>query len=587
MKARKTLRRRDVPEGAEALLPRVPAVLRRVYAARGVREPSELTLALSGLLPPSGLQGIGPLAAVLADAVQAGQSILVVGDFDADGATSTALVLRALRRLGATRVDYLVPNRFEYGYGLTPEIVAVAATRAPDLILTVDNGVTSVAGVDAARALGIRVVVTDHHLPGACLPKADAMINPNLPGDTFASKALAGVGVAFYAMAALRGELRARGWFTADRPEPNLAELLDLVALGTVADVVPLDRNNRALVAQGLARIRSGRAAPGILSLFAVAGRDPRQAVASDLGFAIGPRLNAAGRLDDMSLGIECLLTDDPRRAREWAERLDELNRERREIETDMQARALEQLGPLLAARGWSEGQVSSVPEALVLFDADWHPGVIGILAGRLKERLHRPVIVLAQEGEEGEGLLRGSARSIPGLHLRDALEVVDARHPGLILRFGGHAMAAGLTLHREALESFTRCFTEVVRESVEEADLQGVLLSDGELAAEDITLELAQQLREGGPWGQHFPEPLFDGVFEVAECRAIGHGRHQRLVLTPPGEPERRFEAVLFNHREDELPGGRFWRVAYRLDVNVFRGSSRCQLVLEHVEAA
>jgi single-stranded-DNA-specific exonuclease len=450
----------------------------------------------------------------------------------------------------------------------------VAAAQRPQLIMTVDNGVSSIEGVAAAHARGIRVLVTDHHLAGDRLPAADAIVNPNLAGDTFPSKHLAGVGVAFYVLLALRARLRADGWF--DRGggrEPNLAELLDLVALGTVADVVPLDHNNRILVHQGLCRIRAGRCVPGIAALLELAGRDRGRITAADLGFVVGPRLNAAGRLEDMSLGIECLLADDPGRAREMAARLDQLNRERRTIEAEMQAQALEELERLhLDGDG--------LPTGLCLFDERWHQGVIGILASRIKERLHRPVIAFAQAAE---GELKGSARSVPGLHIRDALDAVAARHPTLIDRFGGHAMAAGLSLPRAHLESFQVAFDEVVRERVDEDALRGVIYSDGELACADFSLETAERLRNAGPWGQGFPEPLFDGLFEVRSRRVVGE-RHLKLAVVPEGgEPV--LDAIAFNQADDEYGAvGARVRLVYRLDVNEFRGTRTVQLVVEHI---
>jgi len=555
-------------------------VLRRVLQAR--LRPDEasdaLTLELSRLHRPDLLHGIDEAAAKLAEAITRQAHILVVGDFDADGATSTALVVRSLRAMGAGKVSYLVPNRFEYGYGLTPEIVALALQQNPDLLLTVDNGITSIDGVATAEAAGVPVVVTDHHLPGAQLPQAAALVNPNLPGCGFPSRHLAGVGVAFYVMSATRRELERLEWFHEARPRPNLARYLDLVALGTVADVVPLDHNNRILVEQGLRRIRQGAAAPGLLALFAVAGRNPRQAVSSDLGFAIAPRLNAAGRLDDMSVGIECLLCDDPIQARQYAEELDLLNRERREIEQSMSEEARQQMLLLTERLGRSESV--RLPSALVLFEAGWHQGVIGILAGRIKERWHRPTVVFA---EDADGMLKGSGRSIPGFHLRDALEIIDAREPGLITRFGGHAMAAGLSLPRAHLERFGKAFVDVVREQVSEADLVGVIMSDGPLEPGQIDLTLAETLRDFGPWGQQFPEPLFDNLFEIRKVTPMGQGRHQRLELGFPGSAAPPLEGVMFNTREDELPAGRVWWLAYRLGVNHFRGLSRCQLMVEH----
>lgn len=566
--------RRQSGTSEQALGGDLEPLLRRIYAARNVRSRRELETGFQQLQPMDRLGGLDQAVSLLETALRERQRVLVVGDFDADGATSSALVVRGLRALGATDVRYLVPNRFEYGYGLTPEIVAVAAAQRPQLIMTVDNGVSSIEGVAAARARGIRVLVTDHHLAGERLPAADAIVNPNLAGDTFPSKHLAGVGVAFYVLLALRARLRADGWFDRSGGRgPNLAELLDLVALGTVADVVPLDHNNRILVHQGLCRIRAGRCVPGIAALLELAGRDRGRITAADLGFVVGPRLNAAGRLEDMSLGIECLLADDPGRAREMAARLDQLNRERRTIEAEMQAQALEELERLhLDGDG--------LPTGLCLFDERWHQGVIGILASRIKERLHRPVIAFAQAAE---GELKGSARSIPGLHIRDALDAVAARHPNLIDRFGGHAMAAGLSLPRAHLEPFQAAFDEVVRERVDEDALRGVIYSDGELACADFSLETAERLRNAGPWGQGFPEPLFDGLFEVRSRRVVGE-RHLKLAVAPEGgEPV--LDAIAFNQADDEhgAVGARV-RLVYRLDVNEFRGTRTVQLVVEHI---
>ncbi|MEJ2646006.1 MAG: single-stranded-DNA-specific exonuclease RecJ [Gammaproteobacteria bacterium] len=566
--------RRQSGASEQALGEDLEPLLRRIYAARNVRSRRELETGFQQLQPMDRLGGLDEAVTLLETALRERQRVLVVGDFDADGATSSALVVRGLRALGAADVRYLVPNRFEYGYGLTPEIVTVAAAQRPQLIMTVDNGVSSIEGVAAARARGIRVLVTDHHLAGDRLPAADAIVNPNLAGDTFPSKHLAGVGVAFYVLLALRARLRADGWFEqAGGREPNLAELLDLVALGTVADVVPLDHNNRILVHQGLCRIRAGRCVPGIAALLELAGRDRGRITAADLGFVVGPRLNAAGRLEDMSLGIECLLADDPGRAREMAARLDQLNRERRTIEAEMQAQALEELERLhLDGDG--------LPTGLCLFDERWHQGVIGILASRIKERLHRPVIAFAQAAE---GELKGSARSVPGLHIRDALDAVAARHPTLIDRFGGHAMAAGLSLPRAHLESFQAAFDEVVRERVDEDALRGVIYSDGELASTDFSLDTAERLRNAGPWGQGFPEPLFDGLFEVRSRRVVGE-RHLKLAVVPEGgEPV--LDAIAFNQADDEYGAvGARVRLVYRLDVNEFRGTRTVQLVVEHI---
>ncbi|KAB7622653.1 single-stranded-DNA-specific exonuclease RecJ [Alkalilimnicola sp. S0819] len=554
-------------------------VLRRLYAAR--LQPGEgVDTRLASLLPTAGLHGLEAASALLAEAIQADQRILIVGDFDADGATSCALSMLALRAMGAGRVDYLVPNRFEYGYGLTPEIVELAAPREPHVIMTVDNGISSIEGVAAANARGIRVLVTDHHLPGAELPEAAAIVNPNLQGDQFPSKALAGVGVAFYVMAALRARLRALGWFDArGLSTPNLADYLDLVALGSVADVVPLDRNNRVLVAQGLERIRAGRCRPGISALLELAGRQRSRVSATDLGFAVGPRLNAAGRLEDMALGIECLLADSPDAAAPLAERLDELNRQRREIEAQMQGEALGHVEGLIAELAQGE-----LPDALCLMDQSWHQGVIGLLASRIKERFHRPVLVFAPADERGE-TLKGSARSIPGLHVRDALERVATLNPGLVPRFGGHAMAAGLSLARADYPRFVAAFQAVVGESLDGDALERVLYTDGELMPDELNLELAGLLRDAGPWGQGFPEPLFDGRFDIVDARLVGGGKHLKLRLRHE-QGGAVIDAIAFRAAEQgwaELDGR--VRLGYRLDVNSFRGRDSVQLIVEHME--
>ncbi|SDS81357.1 exonuclease RecJ [Halopseudomonas xinjiangensis] len=555
----------------------LPQLLRRLYAARGVCSDRELDRSVRALLPFTQLKGMERAVAVLHEAVVKARPIIIVGDFDADGATASCVAVLALRSLGAGRVDYLVPNRFEYGYGLTPEIVAVALEREPEVLVTVDNGISSVEGVAAARAAGLKVVVTDHHLPGAQLPDADAIVNPSQPGCNFPSKALAGVGVIFYVMLALRASLREAGWFGPSRSEPNLAELLDLVALGTVADVVPLDANNRILVHQGLCRIRSGRCRPGIRALLEVAARPAERLVSTDLGFIIGPRLNAAGRLDDMSLGIECLLTDNESLARDMAGELDTLNRDRKAIERDMQQQAL----------AWLERSCvdeAALPFGLCLFQPDWHQGVIGILASRLKERYHRPVIAFA---EAGEGELKGSARSVAGLHIRDALDAVAALNPGLISKFGGHAMAAGLSLPAAHFEQFSRAFDAEVRRQLCAEDLTGRLLSDGELCAEEFSLELAAQLREAGPWGQHFPEPGFHGEFALIQQRLVGE-RHLKMVLQPSGCTQL-LDAIAFHIDPAEWPNPAIKRVliAYTLDINEYRGKQSLQLMVKHLQSA
>jgi single-stranded-DNA-specific exonuclease len=539
-----------------------------------VRCAEQLNLALDQLLPPEGLLNVRSAAVLLADALAGDKKILVVGDFDADGATSTALAVSALRAFGATRVDFLVPNRFEYGYGLTPEIVALASQEQPDLIITVDNGISSLEGVEAARKLGIATLITDHHLAGRELPQADVIVNPNQPGCTFASKNLAGVGVIFYVMLALRAELRSRNWFDA-YPQVNLGHYLDLVALGTVADVVPLDYNNRILVAAGLARIRAGQARPGIHALLEVGSRPYRSVVASDLGFAVGPRINAAGRLEDMSIGIACLLSEDVAEAAALARRLQQLNLDRRVIEQGMQDEALQILAklPLQEER--------EPPLAMTLYQSGWHQGVIGILASRIKDRLHRPVIAFA-DGDPGQ--IKGSARSIPGIHIRDILDAVATRHPGLISKFGGHAMAAGLTLPLEAYDAFATAFTEEVARHAQDVELQAVIASDGELSARDFQLELANELRYAGPWGQHFPEPVFDGRFTLVSQRLVGE-KHLKLVLSLPGSTQV-LDAIAFNVDLDIWPDQAVEEVdiAYRLDVNEFRGQRSVQLVVEHL---
>jgi len=572
----KLIRRRQVPANAPALASAIHPVLARVYRARGIESAGQLDLALEHLLSPSLLLNADRAATLLADALARDSRIVVIGDFDADGATSTTVAVAALRAFGSRHVDYLVPNRFEYGYGLTPEIVELAARSNPDLIITVDNGISSLEGVAAARAMGIATLITDHHLAGRELPLADVIVNPNQPGCGFPSKYLAGVGVIFYIMLALRAELRARGWF-ARRPEVNLAQYLDLVALGTVADVVPLDRNNRILVAQGLRRIRAAQCRPGILALLEVASRQPQSAVAADLGFAVGPRINAAGRLEDMSIGIECLLCEDLTAARSQAARLHQLNQDRRVIEQNMQAEALQILAKL-AIR-----ETSDLPVAMTLYQSGWHQGVIGILAARIKDRLHRPTIAFA-DGDVGQ--LKGSARSIPGIHIRDILDAVATRHPGLITRFGGHAMAAGLTLPRAAYADFAAAFVAEVARHAQDVELQARIESDGELSPDDLQLALATELRFAGPWGQHFPEPVFDGRFALVSQRLVGE-KHLKLLLTPTGSGML-IDAIAFNV---DLaiwpnPGVEQVEIAYRLDVNEFRGQRSLQLMVEHLVA-
>ena len=549
-------------------------VLGRVYAARGVRSLAELDTSLARLLPVGTLEGI-PAAVELLLEHRASGSVLIIGDFDADGATSSALMMRALRGFGFAAVDFLVPNRFQFGYGLTPEIVALAATRAPTLIVTVDNGVSSHAGVAAARSRGIDVLVTDHHLPAAQLPEANVIVNPNLAGSRFGSRSLAGVGVAFYVVAALARRLDELHLVAG--ATPLAAQLLDLVALGTVADLVPLDANNRVLVAQGLKRIRAGRCAAGIRALLAIAGRAARELCAADLGFGVAPRLNAAGRLDDMTIGIQCLLTDDEASAAALAARLDELNQERRSIEARMQQEALG------AVRSLSDEDPRAPQRSGVcLFDGSWHQGVVGLVASRVAERLRRPVIAFASADES---TLRGSGRSVAGIHIRDVLDSIAARHPDLISRFGGHAMAAGLTLERGNLDRFARAFDEEVARLRCGAASADAIETDGELSPEEIALDTAQALRSGGPWGQAFPEPSFDGLFSIRSARLVA-GRHVKMWVEVP-RGGRAFDAIAFNHLEEgeefAAPAG-LAHLVYRLAVNEYQGERRLQLLIDHV---
>lgn len=556
----------------------IPPLLQRIYANRGITSEGELERSAKGLLNYSELHGIERAVELLAAAMADGRRIIVVGDFDADGATSSALSVTAFRMMGCTNVDYLVPNRFDDGYGLSPEVVEQAAAKGAELIMTVDNGVSSIEGVAAAKACGIQVVVTDHHLPGSVLPDADAMVNPNLNECGFPSKSLAGVGVAFYLMLALRAHLRETGWFAArGMQEPNLAELLDLVALGTVADVVSLDTNNRILVHQGLMRIRAGKCRPGIQALIEVANRNMATLVASDFGFALGPRINAAGRLDDMSFGIELLLSQHLQAARQMACELDALNQSRKEIEQGMKEEAM------AICERLQFGEGSSLPCGLALFQREWHQGVIGILASRIKDKFHRPVIAFA---DGGDGMIKGSARSIQGLHMRDTLDLIDTQNPGLIKKFGGHAMAAGLTIAEADFDRFAKLFDDAVKNIVGEDELKGILLSDGELLPTEITLDVAETLRAGGPWGQGFPEPLFDGTFKLLHQKLVG-GKHLKMMVEPVMGGQM-VDAIAFNVDLRRWPDPSVQRVelAYRLDVNEFRGNRTVQLMVEHMAA-
>ena len=539
---------------------------------RGVTASRELDYSLECMIPVSELGGVDAAVELLLQHFQQQSRIIIIGDFDTDGATSTALVVRQLRRLGYLHVDFLVPNRFTFGYGLTPEIVALAAQRNPELIITVDNGISSLAGVAAANSLGIPVLVTDHHLAGAELPQAAAIVNPNAPGNAFSSKALAGVGVAFYLMAALTRAMVLRGLAAGDRT--SVAQLLDLVALGTVADVVPLDANNRILVAQGMRRIRAGRCVPGIRAMLEAANKRIETCMAADLGFQVGPRLNAAGRLDDMSLGIQCLLTDDSDEARTIAAQLTQLNHDRRDIEQQMQDEAMSILEQM-------QLDAESLPLGLCLYEASWHQGVVGLVASRVKDRVHRPVIAMAMADET---TLKGSARSIPGVHIRDVLDAVAAHHTGLIDKFGGHAMAAGLSIGADKLESFRAAFDTEVSRWMTQDDAIGMVFSDGELQFSECSLETARQLRDAGPWGQGFPEPMFDGEFAVIDSRVLAE-RHLKLKVDAGDQV---IEAIAFRHFDhDAAPqvrAGDRVHLAYRLDVNEFRGEERLQMVVEHL---
>ncbi len=555
-------------------------IIKQIYARRGVKNGDELLLNLPQLLPLELLQGLPQCCDILYSAMQDGKKIFIVGDFDADGATSTALMMEGLRLLGSTNHHFIVPNRFEYGYGLTPEIVDIAHARGAELIITVDNGISCFAGVEAAKALDIQVIVTDHHLQGEKLPPADAIVNPNQHTCEFPSKALAGVGVAFYVMMALRKHLRLNRWYeTRQIAEPNLAQLLDLVALGTVADVVPLDANNRILVEQGLKRIRAGVTRPGIQALIEVANRNQQQLVANDFGFALGPRINAAGRLDDMSFGINCLLADSLSSARAMAVELDALNQSRREIEQGMQQEAEKVLQSLAFT---SENQ-AEFPNAIALYQPDWHQGVIGIVAGRLKEKFNRPSIVFAAS-DTNPNELKGSARSISGLHIRDLLEHIDSQHPNIINKFGGHAMAAGLTIQAEHFKSFAHVFNELAGKWLNEEDFKGKVFSDGALPSQHLNMSFAQLLQASGPWGQQFPEPIFDDVFELVQQRIVGE-KHLKLVVSKEGKL---FDAIAFNVDVNAWPNAKAKQVilAYKLDINEFRGKQTVQLMIEHLIA-
>ena len=567
----------DLPDSLHPLI-------QRIYSQRAVLSAEELELGLDNLLSPDRMYGMEQAVDLLVDVLQQQKHILIVSDFDVDGATSCALAIKALTQFGAKQVEYIVPNRFEYGYGLTPEIVGLAKTLDPYLLITVDNGTSSIDGVQAAKQAGIKVLITDHHLAAEELPNADAIVNPNLLNCEFPSKCIAGVGVIFYVMLALRSRLRDMNWFADhDLQEPHMAAFLDLVALGTVADVVPLDRNNRILVDEGLKRIRAGRTCPGILALLEVANRKVRQLSASDLGFSLGPRLNAAGRLDDMSTGIECLLAEKQGSAYELALQLDAMNQDRKQIEADMREQAFAYLEELVL-------EEDGIPPALCVYDPRWHQGVVGILASRIKDRFNRPVIAFAKackdesRGEIGVEL-KGSARSIKGFHIRDALDAVACHYPGLITRFGGHAMAAGLSLDKSRLTEFTKAFEEEAARLLSEEQLTATLFSDGEIETDWLSMEIAEKLERAGPWGQEFPEPLFDGRFELMQFRAVGE-KHLKMLLSPIGSPGFTVDAIAFNVETGLWPIDDTCEIeiVYRMEVNEFRGNRSLQLVVERI---
>ena len=551
-------------------------LLERLFLARGITSETELDRTLSKLPSPWLLSGMEAMVEHLITAINEQQRICIVADFDADGATSCAVAIKGLQLLGAGQVSFVVPNRFEYGYGLTPEIVELVKLQNPDVIITVDNGISSIDGVKAATEAGIKVLVTDHHLPGHELPAADAIVNPNLLNDKFPSKSLAGVGVIFYVLMALRSRLREQNWFESHQvPEPNLAQLLDYVALGTVADVVALEQINRILVHQGLLRIRTGRCHPGLNALIEVSGKNPQTLAASDLGFSLGPRLNAAGRMDDMSLGIQCLLTDDPALAKDMAYQLDQLNNDRREVEAVMKHEAMAYLTDMKAL------DRHHLPSGVCLFDANWHQGVIGILASRIKDQVHRPVIAFAPAGKD---LIKGSARSIPGVHIRDVLSDIAALHPKLLSKFGGHAMAAGLSLNMHDYPAFALAFDEMVGKRLASVDLEQKILSDGELTEQEISLEIADLLHNAATWGQEFPEPVFDGVFDVIQARIVGQ-RHLKLVLRKP-EGDLVIDAIaFFVDKPEHWLGLRQIKAAYKLDINEFRGNRSVQFIVQYFE--
>ena len=573
--------RRDTDISGELDASDLHPLLKKIYANRGVTSLKQVDYSLAGLLDFALLKDIDVAAEIVAAAVIENKRIVVVGDFDADGATSCAVMIRSLRAFGLNDVEYLVPNRFDFGYGLSPQIVDVAARSRPDLIITVDNGISSIDGVNRANELGIQVVVTDHHLAADVLPEAAAIVNPNQPGCEFPSKMIAGVGVAFYLMLAVRARLREKGWFDegTGRLEPNMANYLDLVALGTVADVVPLDENNRILVESGLQRIRKNKACAGINALLTIAGKSIEGCSSQDFGFIIGPRLNAAGRLDDMSIGIECLLSDDYEQAFNYASTLNHMNQQRRQIEGEMLGQAYDILNQQMSLL---DG-VDEIPDALALYDEQWHQGVVGLLASRIKEKYHRPVIAFA---DAGDGELKGSGRSIPGLHMRDVLDVISKQHAGIIEKFGGHAMAAGLTIRQDNFPLFQQAFNTHVSAVLRPEDLNNINESDGPVAEEYMTIEASEILRYASPWGQLFPEPVFDDEFKILNWRIVGE-KHLKLELMKE-DSGACYSAIAFNKTDDDLPpGDKNIHIVYRLDVNEFRGNRSLQLIVQHIEAA
>ena len=576
MRTHRELMTRPTDSVSDLLPESMHPVIRRVLLGRGIGEEKSLDLKLGRLQPPSSLSCIDQAADILADAVVDGQCILVVGDFDADGATGTAVAVRALKLMFASRVDFRVPNRFEFGYGLSLGLVETLADNPPDVLVTVDSGISSNEGVARAREMGCKVIVTDHHLPGEVLPGADAIVNPNCNDDRFPSKALAGVGVVFYLMSVVRSALRARDWFTLPRKEPNLARLLDLVALGTVADLVALDTNNRILVRQGLERIRQGFCSPGLMALLRLGKRDYRYVVASDLAFAVAPRLNAAGRMEDMSVGIRCLISDDRDEATHLATDLDDLNHQRRARQNQMQDEAMAQLKTLV-----NDLKASELPAGMCLYDKSWHQGIVGLVASRIKDAVNRPVFAFAPESE-GSNILKGSARSISGLHIRDVLARIDALHPDMFMAFGGHAMAAGLTMEFSQIESFKQALEESINFFLQGQTLNNYLYTDGELSTQEFNLQFAQQLQDIGPWGQQFPEPLFEGRFVIEESRVVG-GAHLKMVLRPV-QGKTGIDAIAFGCLPEDLPDTDTVELVYKLDINRFRGRETCQLMVEQI---